>query len=71
MNSKKNKKSVGDLEEGEDEKNDGNNSHKNKVVDESATQHDHINVFEKHLCDHVERCLDSLKLDFIVNILRC
>ena len=57
LNSKKNKESVGDLEEGEDEKDDGNNSYKNKVVDESATQRDHINVFEKNLYDHVEMSL--------------
>ena len=44
---KKNKESVGDLEEGEDEEDDGNNSHENKVVDESTTQHNHLNVFEK------------------------
>ena len=47
LNSKKNKESVADLEEGEDEEDDGNNSHENKVVDESTTQHDHLNVFEK------------------------
>ena len=66
MNSKKNKESVGDLEEGENEEDDENNSHEDKVVDESTTQHDHINVFEKKA-----RCLDSFKLDCIVNILRC
>ena len=64
LNRKKNKESVGDLEEGEDEEDDGNNSHENKVVDESTTQHDHLNVFEKET-----RCLDSFKLDCIVNIL--
>lgn len=47
LNSKKSKESVGDLEEGENEEDDGSNSHENKVVYESTTQHDHINVFEK------------------------
>ena len=64
LNSKKNKESVGDFEEGEDEEVDGNNSHENKVVDESTNQHDHLNVFEKKA-----RCLDSFKLDCIVNVL--
>ena len=65
LNRKKNKESVGDIEEGQDEEDDGSNSHENKVVDESTTQHNHLSVFEKNEA----RCLDSFKLDCIVNIL--